>query len=111
MRFLNQNFKLGEKIMNLLNDKVAIVTGGTRGIGFSIVKKYLENGATVVVFGSREETVKSAVEKLKNINKDYKVEGKYPNLSKYEEVEKAINEVAEKYAKRKEELGKMRKKE
>lgn len=41
----------------MLKGKVAVVTGGTRGIGYAIVKKYLENGAKVVLFGSRDETV------------------------------------------------------
>ena len=54
----------------MLKNKVAIVTGGTRGIGFAIVKKYLENGATVVLFGSRQETVDKAVSALKAENPD-----------------------------------------
>lgn len=33
----------------MLKGKVAVVTGGTRGIGYAIVKKYLENGAKVVL--------------------------------------------------------------
>ena len=51
----------------MLKDKVAIVTGGTRGIGYAIVHKFLQNGAKVVLFGSREETVAKAVASLKCI--------------------------------------------
>ena len=49
----------------MLKGKVAVVTGGTRGIGYAIVKKYLENGAKVVLFGSRDETVNKALAALK----------------------------------------------
>ena len=57
----------------MLKDKVAVVTGGTRGIGFAIVKKYLENGAKVVLLGSRQETVDKAVAELKSLNADWDV--------------------------------------
>ena len=33
--------------MELLKGKTAMVTGGTRGIGYAVVKVYLENGAKV----------------------------------------------------------------
>ena len=49
----------------LLKNKVAIVTGGTRGIGYAIVRKYVQEGATVVLCGSREETAQKALAKLK----------------------------------------------
>lgn len=86
-----------EEIAVLLKDKVAIVTGGTRGIGYSIVKKYLENGAKVVLFGSRKETVDKALASLKEENADWEVDGAYPNLTDPKEVADAIEAVKEKF--------------
>lgn len=79
--------------MNLLKDKVAIVTGGTRGIGYSIVKKFLDNGAKVALFGSRQETVDKALASLKADNADYPVIGLCPDLKSFDEVTKAIEDV------------------
>lgn len=83
----------------MLKDKVAIVTGGTRGIGYAIVKKYLENGAKVVLFGSRQETVDKALASLREINSAWVVEGDCPNLTDAESMKKAILAVKEKYGK------------
>lgn len=81
----------------MLKGKVAVVTGGTRGIGYAIVKKYLDNGATVVLFGSRAETVEKAVATLKSENPDYPVEGAFPKLTDAKEVACAIEEINKKY--------------
>lgn len=81
----------------LLENKIAIVTGGTRGIGYAIVKEYLKNGATVVLCGSRPETADKAVAQLKDENPDWNVEGISPNLMSIEEVEAAFEDVAKKY--------------
>lgn len=81
----------------MLKGKVAVVTGGTRGIGYAIVKKYLENGAKVVLFGSREETVNKALESLKKENSSWEVSGYFPNLMNAEEVEETINNIKEQY--------------
>ncbi len=85
--------------MELLKGKVAVVTGGTRGIGLAVVKSYLNNGAKVVLFGSKKESVQKALTELKAENKKYEVEGMYPNLTNYAEVEKAISDIAKKYGK------------
>ena len=67
--------------MELLKGKTAIVTGGTRGIGFAIVKAFLDNGAKVALCGSREGPASAAVEKLKAINPDYEVMGIWPDMT------------------------------
>lgn len=76
-------------------NKVVIVTGGTRGIGLETVKAFCENKATVILFGSREETVNKSVEELKSEN--INVEGFYPNLNNYEEVESVFEKINKKY--------------
>ena len=81
----------------MLKDKVAIITGGTRGIGFAIAKKFLENNAKVVILGSKEETVNKAIAEFKELNKKYEVIGYYPNLTNEEEVSKMFEEVNNKY--------------
>lgn len=81
----------------MLKNKVAIVTGGTRGIGLAIVKKYLENGAKVVLCGSRKETADKAVEKLMEENNKWIVEGIALDLCNGLDVEKAFKDVKDKY--------------
>ena len=79
--------------MELLKGKTAMVTGGTRGIGFAIVKTFLENGASVALCGSRQETVDKALEQLKAENPDYKVIGLCPDLQNPAEIEQAVETV------------------
>lgn len=83
--------------MELLKDKVAVVTGGTRGIGYATVKKFLENGAKVVLFGSRKETVDKALASLKEENPEWVVEGAYPDLCNADAVKEEINKIKDTY--------------
>ena len=80
-----------------LKDKIAIVTGGSRGIGFATVQAFLREGATVILCASRQETADKAVSQLKALDPNAKVEGICPNLSDYASVEAAFDAVAEKY--------------
>lgn len=79
----------------MLKGKVAIVTGGTRGIGLETVRTFLENGAKVALLGSREETVNKALETLKS--EGYDVLGFYPVLHNEEEVKIVFAKVKEIY--------------
>ncbi|MBR2138953.1 MAG: 3-oxoacyl-ACP reductase FabG [Bacilli bacterium] len=75
----------------MLEGKVAVVTGGTRGIGLETVKLFIKNKANVILFGSKKESVDKALEELNA--EGLTAKGYYPNLSNYEEVEAVMKEI------------------
>lgn len=81
--------------MHDLENKVVIITGGTRGIGLETVRAFCEKGCKVILFGSKKETVDKAIETLKLEGKI--VDGYYPNLNSYEEIDNVIKEINDKY--------------
>lgn len=52
----------------LLEDKIALVTGGSSGFGFSIAKRFVECGAKVVITGRNEQKLDKAIKDLGSIN-------------------------------------------
>ena len=78
----------------LLEGKKAIITGGTRGIGYAIACRFIEEGAAVTVFGSRQETADAAVEKLTAAYPDAKVWGRSCDLTSLEAVTEAFTQAA-----------------
>lgn len=77
-----------------LSGKVAIITGGTRGIGLATAETFLKNGAKVAIFGSREESVTKALDQLKKADFDpANFRGYWPNLSDYQAVTDTISQV------------------
>lgn len=80
-----------------LKDKIAIVTGGSRGIGLATVKAFLREGAVVVLCASRQDSADKAVKELQEEFPDSRIEGIAPNLSSLESVQAAFNQIAEKY--------------
>lgn len=77
----------------MLTHQVAIVTGGTRGIGLAIVRAFIDNGAHVTLFGSREETVARALQTLREEGRE--AWGLWPDLSDARAVENAVCAVHE----------------
>ncbi len=50
--------------MNRLNGKIAVVTGGSSGIGFASAKAFVNEGATVYITGRRKDALDAAAAKI-----------------------------------------------
>lgn len=79
----------------MLENKIAIITGGTRGIGLEIAKVFKENKAEVIIFGSKQDSVDKAIEKLKQ--EGHTVKGYFPDLSNFSEIKQVIDEIYNDY--------------
>ena len=80
-----------------LQNKVAIVTGGSRGIGFATAQAFLREGAKVIVAASREETAQKAVEKLRAEFPQAEIMGISPDLASMDSVRQAFAQVADRF--------------
>lgn len=48
----------------LLKGKVALITGGSSGIGFAMAENFLKSGAKVIIAGTNEEKLRSCCGKI-----------------------------------------------
>lgn len=81
---------------NELKDKVAVVTGGSRGIGYSIASALVQEGAKVFICGRDARTLKTALENLKR-QKPGEADGLAADVSRYEDCCKVIRGAVERF--------------
>ena len=80
-----------------LKDKVAIITGGSRGIGYATADAFLREGATVILTASSMQSAQKAVAQLKEKYPDSTVVGISPDLSDLKAVRAEFKSVTSQY--------------
>ena len=73
-----------------LNNRIAIITGGAQGFGFSMVERFSQSGATVIIW-DKDQILMQSLSLPKNIHT------MQVDITKYEDVENATNEVLKKF--------------
>ena len=78
-----------------LKNRVAVITGGAQGFGFSIAERFIQSGAIVIIWDLDEEAAKKAEEKLKSDNFSYQI----LDVKSPDQIEQNLKEVLKKFNK------------
>jgi 3-oxoacyl-[acyl-carrier protein] reductase len=90
--------KNSKRLMKLLQDKVALVTGGSRGIGAAIARRFAEEGAKVAfTYLSSEDRAKAIEAELQGLGVEAKAIRS--DASSFEQAEALIKEVLDTFGK------------
>ncbi|MGZ5284785.1 MAG: SDR family NAD(P)-dependent oxidoreductase, partial [Kaistella sp.] len=78
-----------------MKDKVAYITGGTKGIGFGIAQVLLKNGIKVAVSGRKQEDAEEAARILSE--DESKVFGIASDVKNFDDEKNAVSEIIKKF--------------
>ena len=78
-----------------LKDRVAIVTGGAQGIGFSITERFIQSGAKVIIWDIDENECKKAISKLNSENCLFEI----VDVRQIKNIQSKLKEIEKKFGK------------
>jgi 3-oxoacyl-[acyl-carrier protein] reductase len=74
--------------------KTALITGGTKGIGYGVAEMLIKEGIKVAITGRNEETVNAAAAQLNLIKEGYAL-GIVADVRNFESQQNAVNQVVQ----------------
>ena len=86
--------------MNNIRSKVALITGGTKGIGYGVAESLMSAGVNVAITGRSKESALEAAKKLNSYSNDsVHAIGIQADVRNYESQQAAINKVISEFGK------------
>jgi NAD(P)-dependent dehydrogenase (short-subunit alcohol dehydrogenase family) len=83
--------------MSTLTGQSAVVTGGSRGIGFAIARALVERGASVMITGTKERPLSDASRDLESAARGGSVLAQLADVRNYQDVEHMLNAAASRF--------------
>ena len=87
------------ELTHSMKDKVVVITGGSRGIGFETTKDLLRQGATVIMASRDANQAHKALESIQNNTHKSHCVFMHLDLTDYDNINKFVEEVKNKYGK------------
>ena len=75
-----------------LKNRTAIVTGGAQGFGYSIVKRFLESGAKVIIWDVDKKFIDLAIKESNSKNLEFQI----VDVTNFDQVQKSFEEISSK---------------
>ncbi|MEK9638271.1 MAG: SDR family oxidoreductase, partial [Pelagibacteraceae bacterium] len=75
-----------------LKNRTAIVTGGAQGFGYSIVKRFLESGAKVIIWDVDKKFIDIAIKESNSKNLEFQI----VDVTNFDQVQKSFEEISSK---------------
>lgn len=88
--------KFKKDVMENLTDKVALVTGGSKGIGYGVAQALANSGLKVAITGRNKERIEDAAKELSN-STNSEILALVADVRKYDELENAVTKIKDKW--------------
>jgi 3-oxoacyl-[acyl-carrier protein] reductase len=86
-----------DRVSAEFENKVALITGGARGIGLSIAEALVREGASVFICGRNAATLKMALDQLSTLQREDGTAGAVADVRRYEECRSIVRQVEKRF--------------